>query len=117
LGVFELTRRGAGGTLFTYFTFITLSHTSHSRTHADTSSTPPPQHVAVAARSVIGTSLNITHQALVMGVDLLDLAPVPGLRAAAVTLLNVWDALQKVDVRIFSFSFFFSGPFVCVSDD
>jgi hypothetical protein len=52
-----------------------------------------------------------------MGVDLLDLAPVPGLRAAAVTLLNVWDALQKVDVRIFSFSFFFSGPFVYVSDD
>jgi hypothetical protein len=37
-----------------------------------------------------------------MGVDLLDLAPVPGLGTAAVTLLNVWDALQKVDVRIFS---------------
>ena len=36
-----------------------------------------------------------------MGVDLLDLAPVPGLRVAALTLLNVWDALQKVDVRIF----------------
>ncbi|KIM89638.1 hypothetical protein PILCRDRAFT_191930 [Piloderma croceum F 1598] len=32
-----------------------------------------------------------------MGADLLDLAPVPGLRATAVTLLNVWDALQKVD--------------------
>ena len=41
------------------------------------------------------------HQALVMRVDLLGLAPVPGLRAVAVTLLNVWDALQKVDVRIF----------------
>jgi hypothetical protein len=38
--------------------------------------------VAVAVRSVIGTSL--MHQALVMGVDLLVLAPVPGLRAAAV---------------------------------
>jgi hypothetical protein len=48
-----------------------------------------------------------------MGVDLLDLAPVPGLRAAAVTLLNVWDALQKVDVRIFSFSFS-SLCFFCV---
>jgi len=43
-----------------------------------------------------------------VGVDLLDLAPVPGLRAAALTLLNVWDALQKVDVRIFSFFFSFS---------
>jgi hypothetical protein len=62
----------------------------------------PTQRVAVAARSVIGTSLNITHQALVTGVDLLDLAPVPGLRAAALTLLNIWDALQKVDVRICS---------------
>jgi hypothetical protein len=37
-----------------------------------------------------------------MGVDLLGLAPVPGLRVVAVTLLNVWDALQKVDVHIFS---------------
>jgi hypothetical protein len=63
---------------------------------------PYAQRVAVAARSVIGTSLNITHQALVMGIDLLGLAPVPGLRAVAATLLNVWDVLQKVDVHIFS---------------
>jgi hypothetical protein len=47
-----------------------------------------------------------------MGVDLLDLAPVPGLRAAAVTLLNVWDALQKVDVCIFSSSFSISPVFL-----
>jgi hypothetical protein len=95
------------GTLFTYFTFITLPlyHLIPEPTLTHLFS-PYTQRVAVAARSVIGTSLNITHQALVMGVDLLDLAPVPGLRAAAVTLLNVWDALQKVDVRIFSFSIF-----------
>jgi hypothetical protein len=49
-------------------------------------------------------------QALVMGVDLLDLAPIPGLRAAALTLLDVWDALQNVGVRIFLF--FFSISFL-----
>jgi hypothetical protein len=32
-------------------------------------------------------------------VEFLDLAPVPGLQAAARTLLNVWDCLQQVDVR------------------
>ena len=30
--------------------------------------------------------------------DLLDLAPVPGLRLAAQLLLNIWDASQQVDV-------------------
>lgn len=36
-----------------------------------------------------------------MGVDLLELAPVPGLLAAARTLLNIWDILQRVDVSVF----------------
>jgi hypothetical protein len=59
----------------------------------------------VAARSVIGTSFNITDQALVTGVDL------PA-RSGSCTWSwsgcgNVWDALQKVDVRICSLFFFF----------
>jgi hypothetical protein len=58
--------------------------------------------MALAVCTINNTSLDIAHQALIVGVDLLELAPVPGLRAAALTLLNVWDALQKVDVRIFS---------------
>ena len=62
--------------------------------------------VAIAAVSVLGTSIDIAHEALILSVDLLELAPVPGLRAAALTLLNVWDFLQKVDVRIY-----FSSPF------
>ena len=89
----------------------TLTHLSLSLLHT--------QRVALAAHSVINTSLNITHQARV---DLLDLAPVPSLRAAAVTLLNVWDALQKVDVRIFSsyissvFSVFLNAYFHHLAD-
>jgi abelson tyrosine-protein kinase 1 len=55
--------------------------------------------VAVAARSVLGTTLDVTHEALLLSVDLMELVPIPGLRAAALTLLNVWDCLQKVDVR------------------
>ena len=43
----------------------------------------------------------MTHEALLMGVDLLELAPVPGLLAAARTLLNIWDILQRVDVSLF----------------
>jgi len=42
-----------------------------------------------------------------MGIDLLDLAPVPGLRAAASILLNVWDALQNIDVHFFLLIFLF----------
>jgi len=33
-----------------------------------------------------------------MGVELLDLAPIPGLATAAKTLLNIWDAVEAVDV-------------------
>lgn len=33
-----------------------------------------------------------------MSVELLDFAPIPGLQAVAKTLLNIWDALQMVDV-------------------
>jgi hypothetical protein len=31
-------------------------------------------------------------------VELLDLAPIPGLATAAKTLLNIWDAVEAVDV-------------------
>jgi hypothetical protein len=46
----------------------------------------------------LGTAADITHEALFIGVDLLDLAPVPGLRPAAQLLLNIWNASQQVDV-------------------
>ena len=48
----------------------------------------------------MGTAADIAHEALFIGVDLLDLAPVPGLRPAAQLLLNIWDASQQVDVSL-----------------
>ena len=54
--------------------------------------------VAQAIAYILGTAADITHEVLFIGVDLLDLAPVPGLRPAALLLLNIWDASQQVKV-------------------
>ena len=43
----------------------------------------------------MGTAADIAHEALFIGVDLLDLAPVPGLRPAAQLLLNIWDVYEE----------------------
>lgn len=48
---------------------------------------------------MLGTAGDVAHEALFMSVELLQFAPVPGLSSAALTLLNIWDALQLVDVR------------------
>lgn len=48
--------------------------------------------------SALDLGTDILHEALFVGVDLLQLAPVPGLAEAAKTLLNIWDAVQQVDV-------------------
>ncbi|KAJ3785672.1 hypothetical protein GGU10DRAFT_268805 [Lentinula aff. detonsa] len=53
--------------------------------------------VAQAASSVLGTTALIAHEILLTSVDLFELAPVPGLQAAARTLLKIWDCLQQVD--------------------
>lgn len=55
------------------------------------------QRVAQAVHSVLGTAAAATHEALFLSVNLLDFAPIPGLQAAAKTLLDIWDAVQKVD--------------------
>jgi hypothetical protein len=52
----------------------------------------------------LGTAAEIAHEALFLGVDLLDLAPVPGLKLAAQFLLNIWDASQLVDVSFMPLS-------------
>ncbi|KAF8890966.1 hypothetical protein BD779DRAFT_1515523 [Infundibulicybe gibba] len=57
------------------------------------------ERVAQAAASVLGTAGDIAHEALLMSVELLDFAPVPGLQTAAKTLLNIWDTLQMVDMN------------------
>ncbi|KAF9069993.1 hypothetical protein BDP27DRAFT_1362916 [Rhodocollybia butyracea] len=53
--------------------------------------------VAQAASSILGTSALIAHEVLLRSVDLVELAPVPGLSAAARTLLEIWESLQQVD--------------------
>ncbi|KAF9255884.1 hypothetical protein L218DRAFT_911907 [Marasmius fiardii PR-910] len=57
------------------------------------------QRVAQAVGSVLGTAVDAAHEALVLSADLLELAPVPGLSAAARTLLQIWDSLQLVDLN------------------
>jgi hypothetical protein len=57
------------------------------------------QRVAVAARAVLGTVGDIAHEVLLLSAEFVDLAPLPGLAPAAKTLLNIWDAMQDVDVR------------------
>ncbi|ESK86494.1 hypothetical protein Moror_9860 [Moniliophthora roreri MCA 2997] len=57
------------------------------------------QRVYMAARSVLGTALDVTHEALALSADMLELAPIPGLSACARTLLLIWDSLQMVDLN------------------
>lgn len=49
-------------------------------------------------KSALGTTADVVHELLEIGTDFLQLAPVPGLSSAAKTLLNIWDALEHVDV-------------------
>ena len=46
----------------------------------------------------MGTAGDVTHELLGLSVELLEFAPIPGLRAVAKTLLNIWDAVEQVDV-------------------
>ncbi|RDB20038.1 hypothetical protein Hypma_012989 [Hypsizygus marmoreus] len=55
--------------------------------------------VAQAAISILGTTGDIVHEALVVGTELFDFVPVPGLAIAAKLLLNIWDTLQRVDMN------------------
>ena len=60
----------------------------------------------------MGTAVELTHEALLTSVDLLEFAPVPGLQTAARTLLQIWDSLQSVDVRSFRAFSFMTFPLV-----
>ncbi|KAI0742205.1 hypothetical protein C8Q80DRAFT_1186590 [Daedaleopsis nitida] len=57
------------------------------------------QKVSEAAINVLGTASNVVHELLEVGVDVLRFAPIVGLEEAARTLLNIWDALQLVDIN------------------
>lgn len=49
---------------------------------------------------MLGTTGEIMHELLEVSVDVLRFAPIVGLEEAARTLLNIWDSLQLVDVRV-----------------
>ncbi|KAI0070864.1 hypothetical protein K474DRAFT_1607894 [Panus rudis PR-1116 ss-1] len=57
------------------------------------------QKVIQALRSTLSTAADVAHEGLLLSVDLLEFAPVVGLEAAARTLLQVWDAVQMVDMN------------------
>lgn len=46
----------------------------------------------------MGAAAVLAHKTLLASVPALELIPVPGLTMAAKLLLNIWDAVQEVDV-------------------
>ncbi|OSC98358.1 hypothetical protein PYCCODRAFT_1480695 [Trametes coccinea BRFM310] len=55
--------------------------------------------VGEAAVNVLGVAGQVAHELLELSADVLRFAPVVGLEEAARTLLNIWDALQLVDIN------------------
>ncbi|KAJ7496034.1 hypothetical protein B0H11DRAFT_2001603 [Mycena galericulata] len=57
--------------------------------------------VTAAATHVLGTSLLVTHEVLLLTSEFLDVVPVPvpGLQTAAKILLGIWDSVQGVDLN------------------
>ena len=51
-----------------------------------------------AVVNILGIAEDVGHEALVISSELLEFAPLPGLRVAALALLDIWEALQLVDV-------------------
>ncbi len=66
--------------------------------------------MAEAAVNVLGTAGEVVHELLEVSVDVLKFAPIVGLEEAARTLLNIWDALQLVDVSATYSSVFACSP-------
>ncbi|KAG5637074.1 hypothetical protein H0H81_005844 [Sphagnurus paluster] len=57
------------------------------------------ERVTEALKSVLGTTAEVAHEVLLTSVDILELAPVPGLATAARVLQNIWDAVQLVETN------------------
>ncbi|KAI0270447.1 hypothetical protein BC834DRAFT_922465 [Gloeopeniophorella convolvens] len=52
-----------------------------------------------AIGGVLGNAARVGHETLFVGVDLLRFAPVPGLELAGRILLNIWDAVELVEMN------------------
>lgn len=74
----------------------------------------PLQRVIEAIGGVLGTAASIGHEVLFTGVDLLPFAPVPGLQLVASVLLNIWDALDRVEVSLMGKPF--AAPLLLTAD-
>ena len=61
--------------------------------------------------------VQVAHETLVIGLDVLRLPPIAGLSEVARTLLHIWDSLQKVDVREFSQFFCLTQNLIIASLD
>jgi abelson tyrosine-protein kinase 1 len=59
--------------------------------------------VVEAIGGALGTAACIGHEALFTGVDLLQFVPVPGLDVAGKVLLNIWDAIEMVEVSVMGY--------------
>ncbi|VDC00982.1 unnamed protein product [Peniophora sp. CBMAI 1063] len=55
--------------------------------------------VVEAASAVLGPAANLAHEALFVGVDLLQFVPVPALDVAGKMLLSIWDAVELIEVN------------------
>ena len=53
-----------------------------------------------AIGGALGVAASFGHEALFSGVDLLRFTPVPGLELAGSILLNIWDAIELVEVSV-----------------
>ena len=60
------------------------------------------QTVAAVTSSILDTALDVTREALEIGQDILEFAPVPGLAEAAHVLVSIWNAVQLVEVSVLS---------------
>ncbi|KAJ3573275.1 hypothetical protein NP233_g2522 [Leucocoprinus birnbaumii] len=60
------------------------------------------ERVSVAIKSVLDVTLDVAHELLSVGSDFLEFAPIPGLSPAARALLEIWDAMQSVDLNTLS---------------
>ena len=58
------------------------------------------QRAIEAISGTLGTAASIGHEVLFTGVGLLQFAPVPGLDVAGSILLNIWDAIEMVEVSV-----------------
>jgi abelson tyrosine-protein kinase 1 len=72
-------------------------HSRHPPTNLKSSLTRP-QRVVEAVAGVLGTAAGVTHEVLFAGVDLLRFSPIPGLELLGHTLLNIWEAVDMVEV-------------------